>query len=49
MKNMVDKKEVKKMIKKTEKKEEKKDMKQDKKMMGNTVLKAKMKKKDCKY
>lgn len=26
-----------------------KDMKQDKKMMGNEVLKAKMKKKDCKY
>lgn len=28
---------------------EKKDMKQDKKMMGNEVLKKKMKKKDCKY
>jgi hypothetical protein len=49
MKNMVGKKEVKKMIKKADKKEEKKDMKQDKKMMGNEVLKAKMKKKDCKY
>ncbi len=28
---------------------EKKDKKEDKKMMGNEVLKAKMKKKDCKY
>ena len=46
---MVDKKEVKKMIKKTSKKEDKKDMKQDKKMMGNAVVKTKMKKKDCKY
>ncbi len=45
MKNMLAKKEVKKMIKKSETK----DMKQDKKMMGNEVLKTKMKKKDCKY
>jgi hypothetical protein len=37
--------EVKKMIKKSEVK----DMKEDKKMMGNKVLKDKMKKKDCKY
>jgi hypothetical protein len=37
------------MIKKSAKKEEKKDMKQDKKMMGNEILKDKMKKKDCKY
>lgn len=40
----VAKKEVVKMIKKSEAK----DVKQDKKMMGNAVLKAKMKKKDCK-
>lgn len=40
----VTKKDVTKMIKKSEAK----DMKQDKKMMGNEVLKAKMKKKDCK-
>jgi hypothetical protein len=45
MKGMVAKKEVKKLIKKSEKK----DMKEDKKMMGNKVLKDKMKKKDCKY
>ena len=45
MKNMIGKKEVKKMIQKSEKD----DIKQDKKMMGNKVLKAKMKKKDCKY
>lgn len=44
MKKEVSKKEVKKMIKSSEAK----DMKQDKKMMGNAVLKAKMKKKDCK-
>jgi hypothetical protein len=31
------------------KKSEDKDVKLDKKMMGNEVLKAKMKKKDCKY
>lgn len=37
------------MIKKDDKKEVKKDKMQDKKMMGNEVLKAKMKKKDCKY
>jgi hypothetical protein len=43
------KKDVKEMIKKSAKKEEKKDMKQDKKMMGNEILKDKMKKKDCKY
>lgn len=43
------KKDAKEMIKKSAKKEEKKDMKQDKKMMGNEVLKDKMKKKDCKY
>ena len=49
MKNMVDKKEVKKMIKKSDKKEEKKDFMQDKKMMGNELIKNKMKKKDCKY
>lgn len=41
----VTKKEVKKLIKKSEAK----DAKQDKKMMGNEVLKSKMKKKDCKY
>ena len=41
----VTKKEVTKMIKKSEVK----DKKEDKKMMGNEVLKAKMKKKDCKY
>jgi hypothetical protein len=40
---------MKNMLKKSEKKEEKKDLKQDKKMMGNAVLKGKMKKKDCKY
>lgn len=40
----VTKKEVGKMIKKSEVK----DKKDDKKMMGNAVLKAKMKKKDCK-
>ncbi len=45
MKKEVTKKVVKKMIKKSEAK----DIKQDKKMMGNEVLKAKMKKKDCKY
>jgi hypothetical protein len=45
MKKDVTNKEVKKMIKKSEKK----DVMQDKKMMGNEVLKAKMKKKDCKY
>ncbi len=44
MKKEVTKKEVKKMIKKSEKK----DVMQDKKMMGNEVLKSKMKKKDCK-
>jgi hypothetical protein len=37
------------MIKRNDKKEERKDTKQDKKMMGNEVLKSKMKKKDCKY
>ena len=60
MKKGATKKEVGKMIKKSEVKDKKddakmmksaakKDMKQDKKMMGNEVLKAKMKKKDCKY
>ena len=49
MKKEVTKKVVKKMIKKSDKKEDMKDMKQDKKMMGNELLKAKMKKKDCKY
>lgn len=49
MKKDVTKKAVGKMIKTAAKKEEKKDIKQDKKMMGNEVLKAKMKKKDCKY
>ena len=49
MKSMVSKKEVKKIAQKVEKKAAKADMKQDKKMMGNEVLKAKMKKKDCKY
>lgn len=48
MKGM-EKREMSKMIKKSEKKEEKKDIKQDKKMMGNKVLKNKMKKKDCGY
>lgn len=43
MKNLA-KKEVVKMIKKSEVK----DKKEDKKMMGNAVLKAKMKKKNCK-
>jgi hypothetical protein len=38
MKKEMDKKTVKKIVKKV-----------DKKMMGNEVLKAKMKKKDCKY
>jgi hypothetical protein len=49
MKKELDKKEMNKMIKKSAKKEEKKDMKMDKKMMGNELLKAKMKKgkKDC--
>lgn len=43
---MIAKKEVKKMIKKSEKK----DKIQDKKMMGNDVIKTKMKKaKDCAY
>jgi len=37
------------MIKKDDKKEAKKDLKLDKKMMGNEVLKGKMKRKDCKY
>jgi hypothetical protein len=41
--------EMKKEIKSAVKKSEKKDMMQDKKMMGNAVLKDKMKKKDCKY
>jgi hypothetical protein len=45
MKKELGKKEVKRMIKKSEVK----DKKEDKKMMGNEVLKAKMKKKDCKY
>jgi hypothetical protein len=31
------------------KKSEAKDKVEDKKMMGNSLLKAKMKKKDCKY
>ena len=44
MKKEVTKKVVKKMIKKSEAK----DIMQDKKMMGNAVLKEKMKKKDCK-
>ena len=43
MKNEVTKKAVTKMIKKSEKK----DMMKDKRMMGNEMLKAKMKKKDC--
>lgn len=34
--------------KKAMKKSDKKESMQDKKMMGNEVLKAKMKKKDCK-
>ena len=45
MKKEVNTKDVKKMIKKSEKK----DVMQDKKMMGNELIKAKMKKKDCKY
>jgi hypothetical protein len=49
MQKEVTRKAVKKMINKDDKKMEKKDVKQDKKMMGNEVLKAKMKKKDCKY
>ena len=44
MKKGMDKTAVKKMIKKSEAK----DKIEDKKMMGNAVLKAKMKKKDCK-
>ena len=44
MKEKVTKKTVKKMIKQSEIK----DAKLDKKMMGNEVLKAKIKKKDCK-
>lgn len=37
------------MKKEVTRKAVKKDVKQDKKMMGNELLKAKMKKKDCKY
>ena len=46
---MIEKKTVKAMIKKADKKEELKDIKQDKKMLGNKVLKDKMKKRDCGY
>lgn len=44
MKKEITKKIVKKMIKGSEAK----DVKQDAKMMGNAVIKTKMKKKDCK-
>ncbi len=45
----MDKKAVRKMIDKNDKREEKKDKKQDKKMMGNGLIKDKMKKADTKY
>lgn len=40
---------TKKVVGKMIKKSESKDKKDDKKMMGNAVIKSKMKKKDCKY
>ena len=48
-KKLSPKKDGKEMTKKHTKKDEKKEMKHDKKMMGNEVLKDKMKKKDTKY